>query len=75
MQKPQLVAVDTNVLMRLADGHEATLDAFQLIRRRLRPMQFLLPPTVLDELGSKAFEDLSAPVISSPEKLLKKFYA
>jgi rRNA-processing protein FCF1 len=53
MQKPQLVAVDTNVLMRLADGHEATIDAWQLIKRRLRPVQFLVPPTVLGELASK----------------------
>jgi len=57
MQKPQLVAVDTNVLMRLADGHEATTDAWQLIRRRLRPVQFIVTPTVLDELGSKALDD------------------
>ncbi len=54
MQKPQLVAVDTNVVMRLADGHEATTDAWYLIRRRLNPVQFLVTPTVLDELGNKA---------------------
>jgi rRNA-processing protein FCF1 len=56
MQKPQLVAVDTNVVMRLADGHEATLDAWQLIRRRLQPVQFVVTPTVLDELGNKALD-------------------
>jgi predicted nucleic acid-binding protein len=52
MQKPQLVAVDTNILMRLADRHETTLDAWQLIQRRLRPVQILALPTVLDELAS-----------------------
>ena len=57
MRKPQLVAVDTNVLMRLADGHEATIDAWRLIKRRLRPAQFLVPPTVLDELASKVLDD------------------
>lgn len=57
MQKPQLVAVDTNVVMRLAGGHEATIDAWQLIRRRLKPVQFLVSPTVLAELGNKALDD------------------
>lgn len=62
MQKPQLVAVDTNVLMRLADRHEATLDAWQLIQHRLRPVQFLASPTVLDELASKML-DYSDPAV------------
>jgi rRNA-processing protein FCF1 len=56
MQKPQLIAVDTNVLMRLAEGHEATTDCWQLLRRRLHPVQFLVTPTVLDELGNLALE-------------------
>ncbi len=43
--------------MRLASGHEATVDAWQMIRRRLRPLQFIVPPTVLDEVGYKAVED------------------
>lgn len=54
MQKLQLVAVDTNVLMRLAEGHEPTLDACHLIERRLRPVQFIVPPTVLEEVGRQA---------------------
>jgi predicted nucleic acid-binding protein len=62
MPKPQLVAVDTNVLMRLAEGHDATVDAWQLINRRLRPVQFLVPPTVIGELASKVLED-SEPAI------------
>ena len=57
MRKPQLVAVDTNVLMRLAGGHEATIDAWHLIKRRVHPAQFLTPPTVLDELASKWLDD------------------
>jgi rRNA-processing protein FCF1 len=57
MQKPQLVAVDTNVLMRLASEHAATVDAWELIRRRVRPVQFLTPPTVLDELRNVARDD------------------
>jgi predicted nucleic acid-binding protein len=57
MQKPQLVAADTNVLMRLAAGHDATVDAWHLIQRRLHPIQLLVPPTVLLELGYKASHD------------------
>ena len=51
MQKPQLVAADTNILFRLADGHGATIDAWHLITRL----------------------DLSAPVIASPEQLVRLF--
>jgi hypothetical protein len=54
MPKPTLVAVDTNILLRLAGGDEAIIDACELIRRRMRPVQFLILPTVLDELGAKA---------------------
>lgn len=57
MQKVQLVAVDTNILMRLADGDDATIDAWSLIKRRIRPVQFLLPPTVLGEAISKMTDD------------------
>jgi rRNA-processing protein FCF1 len=57
MQKPQLVAVDTNILMRLADAHEATIDAWQLISRRLKPLQFVVTPTVLDELAYQVLND------------------
>jgi predicted nucleic acid-binding protein len=54
MQKPQLVAVDANVLILLADGHDLTLDAWQTILNRLRPVQLLVPPTVFEELSYHA---------------------
>ncbi|MBI3880777.1 MAG: type II toxin-antitoxin system VapC family toxin [Verrucomicrobia bacterium] len=54
MQKHQFVAADTNVLLRLAGGHEPTIDAWLLIQRRLHPVQFLAPPTVLHELAGQA---------------------
>ena len=62
MSKHQLVAVDTNVLMRLAARHESTLDAWELIKRRLDPVQFLAPPTVLDELADKHRHDPNSEV-------------
>jgi rRNA-processing protein FCF1 len=70
MQKPQLVAVDTNVLMRLVEGHEATIDSWNLINRRLKPVQFLVPPTVLDELASKTLDDPDLAVRLTAQKAL-----
>jgi rRNA-processing protein FCF1 len=72
MPKPQLVAVDTNVLMRLADGHGATIDAWQLIKRRIRPVQFIALPTVLDELASKLSDDSELAVRAAVEKALRE---
>lgn len=57
MQRPTLVAVDTNILMRLAHEDGSTIDALELLKRRLKPAQFLVPPTVLDEIVTKAIED------------------
>jgi predicted nucleic acid-binding protein len=72
MPKPQLVAVDTNVLMRLADGHEATIDAWHLLKRRLRPVQFVALPTVMGELASKLSDDSEPPVRAAVEKALRE---
>jgi predicted nucleic acid-binding protein len=70
MHKPQLVAVDTNVLLRLADGHEVTLDAWQLIKRRLSPVQFILLPTVLGELASKLTDSTDPHVTQTAARAL-----
>ena len=48
---PALVAVDTNVLLDLADEIEDVTDAVGVMRRRLRPLQLLMPPTVEEELA------------------------
>lgn len=72
MQKPQLVAVDTNVLMRLADGQGATIDAWQLLKRRIRRVQFVALPTVMDELASKLSEDSEPAVRAAVEKALRE---
>lgn len=54
MQPPRLVAVDSNVLLALAEEDSDTLDAWELIQIRLRPVMLLVSPTVLDEVGHKA---------------------
>jgi hypothetical protein len=54
MQPPRLVAIDSNVLLALAEEDSDTLDAWELIQTRLRPVMLLVPTTVLDEVGHKA---------------------
>jgi hypothetical protein len=57
MQKPKLVAVDSNVLILLAQDDDLTIDARQTIEARLKPAQFIAAPTVIRELIA---EDLCA---------------
>ena len=45
-----LIAIDTNIPLDLAEGREHLLDAFETIRRRLKPARILVPPTVFQEL-------------------------
>src|SRR5258708_5879479 len=54
MPRPHLVAVDTNVLLLLSEEDEDTMDALETIRMRLEPMQFLVTPTVFEEMAHKA---------------------
>lgn len=52
--RPQLIAVDANVLFDLADGLDDVVDAVSVIRGRLRDARFLIPPTVQHELANWA---------------------
>ena len=52
--RPQLVAVDANVLFDLADDLDDVLDAVSVIRKRLPDAGFLIPPTVQHELANWA---------------------
>ena len=51
--RPASVAVDTNVLLDLAEEVEEVTDAVVVIRRRLRPAQLLMPPSVREELAEE----------------------
>lgn len=57
MQRPTLVAVDTNILLRLAGEDDPTIDAVELLKRRLKPVQFIVPPTAMHELMAKSAKD------------------
>ena len=46
-----LIAVDTNVLLDQAVGDADVLDAILVLRTRLKGATFIVPPTVLEELG------------------------
>ena len=48
--KPHLVAVDTNILFRLAEENETAMDAIEVVRRLLNQTQFLVPPTAYLEM-------------------------
>ena len=52
--RPQLVAVDANVLFDLADELDDVVDAVSLIRQRLVGGRLLIPPTVQHELANWA---------------------
>jgi len=57
MQRPKLVAVDSNVLILLAQGDDLTLEACQTIQFRIKPVQLVAPPTVISELTYKSQYD------------------
>jgi hypothetical protein len=63
--KPLRLAVDTNVLLDLADGVEAVVDTFALLGQRLPGNDTLVVPSVLDEL---AFYWTNWPSLASPGK-------
>ena len=52
--RPQLVAVDANVLFDLAEDLDDVVDALSVIRERLGDPRFLTPPTVQHELANWA---------------------
>jgi predicted nucleic acid-binding protein len=52
--RPQLVAVDANVLFDLANGLDGMVEAVSVIRKRLHDTRFLIPPIVQHELANWA---------------------
>jgi len=46
-----LIAVDTNVLLEMADEIEDVVEAFDLIQAPVPTRQFVMPPTVVHELA------------------------
>ncbi|MCU0786472.1 MAG: hypothetical protein MUF81_20995 [Verrucomicrobia bacterium] len=57
MQKPPLVAVDTNFPILLAEGNDDAVDALAVVKARMRPAQILVSRTVLLELAYKSVND------------------
>jgi rRNA-processing protein FCF1 len=56
MPNPPLIAVDTNVLIDLADGNEIVIDCFSTIRRKFLNAPIIIPPTVIGELADIAID-------------------
>jgi predicted nucleic acid-binding protein len=57
MFAPQLIAVDTNVIIDYAVGDDVVLDCFSTISRRIPKSIIFVLPTVIQELTSIAFDD------------------
>jgi hypothetical protein len=55
-----LIAVDTNVLFDLASDVEAVVDAVSTIRRRIKGVRFIVPPTALHEVADNALHGETA---------------
>ena len=51
MSNPIEIAVDTNVLLDLADGNETVLDCLNLIRERIKDPIIVVLPAVIQELA------------------------
>ena len=56
-RRQTLVAVDTNVLLHLAENLDDVWDALHLIQSRLDPVQIVIPPTTGQELAHLADSD------------------
>jgi rRNA-processing protein FCF1 len=54
MPNPPLIAVDTNVLIDLAEDDEIVIDCFSTIRRKFANAPIIVPPTVIGELADIA---------------------
>jgi rRNA-processing protein FCF1 len=54
MPNPPLIAVDTNVLIDLAEANEIVVDCFSTIRRKFPNAPIIIPPTVIGELADIA---------------------
>jgi predicted nucleic acid-binding protein len=56
-RRNRLVAVDTNVLLDRANDDEQVIDALTTIRRRLAACEFIVTPTVIEEVVCLAESD------------------
>lgn len=69
--KPLRLAVDTNLLLDLADQAESVLDALAVIDQRLPEADRLVPPSVLDELAYLCDSGQTSSVRQSARRALR----
>lgn len=60
--KRQCVAVDTNVLLDLANKAEPVIDALATLRRRVKGVRIVVTPTVLHELANLVDHGVTAEI-------------
>lgn len=72
MQKQQLVAVDTNILLSIAEQDDLITDALELLTRRIRAIQLIASHTVLAELVFKSKFDANIEFRNLAAKALRE---
>lgn len=75
MPNPPLIAVDTNVLIDLADENETAVDCLSTIRRKFPKAPIIVTPTVLVELTDIATDGDSESEKQSALNALRKIRA
>jgi len=72
MQPPRLVAFDSNVLLALAEEDDEAIDAWSVVRKRIRPAIIMVLPTVLREVGRQAADTRHAALQAVARKALQQ---
>ena len=68
VRRKPLIAVDSNVLLDLANDDELVIDALDTVRRRLPTCELIATPTVIEEIVLDA-ADVATPLVASPFKI------
>jgi len=69
---PRLVAVDTNVALDFAQGHDEVCDAIETIRTRLPAAELWVPPTAVGELAHAAATSLDEELRRAALRILRE---
>jgi rRNA-processing protein FCF1 len=75
MPNHPLIAVDTNVLIDLAESDETVIDCFSTIRRKFPNAPIIIPPTVIGELADIATDGETTAEQESALKALRSIRA
>jgi predicted nucleic acid-binding protein len=75
LNRPRLVAVDTNVALDFAQRVDDVMDAIETLKRRLPGVELWLPPTVVGELAHAASSSPDPAVRNASRLMLRQHRA